>query len=89
MPTVVRVGDTAGGSIGNSRGIQTTINGVAVAVEGDAVAAHLPCPDIPIHCSPVTTATLMTTVNGIRVVVTGDPATCAHPASASAASRID
>ena len=80
--------DTAGGLIGNSRGIASTINGRPIAVHGDAVAGHPPCPDVPIHCAPTTTASPRSTINGIPITLEGDPATCGHAATASAASTI-
>ena len=88
MPNITLVGDTAGGGITNSQGISATINGIPIAVAGDSVVAHDPCPVVPVHCSAVMTATLNVTINGIRVVVQGDLATCRHPANASAASSI-
>ena len=81
--------DTAGGLISNSRGIAATINGKPIAVRGDSVAAHPPCPTIPVHCSATTTASPRTSINGIPITLQGDPATCGHGASASAASSID
>ena len=89
MPNVTRVGDTAGGAITNSQGISATINGIPIAVAGDSVRPHEPCPDVPIHCNASTTASPSVTINGIRVVVQGDPATCRHPATASASTSID
>ena len=81
--------DTAGGSIGNSQGVASTINGSPIAVEGDSVAAHAPCPDVPIHCSAATTASPASDINGFRLVLAGDTATCGHAATAAAASSID
>ena len=87
MADVVRVGDSAGGAIQNSRNIGVTINGVAVAVQGDGVSSHPPCPNIISHCSASMTASTSVTINGIDVCVNGDPASCGH--SASASSQVD
>ena len=81
--------DTAGGTIGNSQRVASTINGKPIAVRGDAVAAHPPCPDSPVHCAATTTASAASTINGIPITLGGDPATCGHGATASAASTID
>ena len=81
--------DTAGGTIGNSQGVVSTINGTPIAVRGDSVAAHPPCPDVPAHCAATTTASAASTINGIPIVLQGDPATCGHGATASATSSID
>ena len=83
MARVVRVGDLAGGAIANTRGVGVTINGVPVAVAGDAVAPHPPCPDSPAHCAATTTASAGVTIDGIAVVLDGDPATCGHGAAAT------
>ena len=89
MARAARVGDLAGGAIQNSRGVQVTIDGIPVAVAGDAVAAHPPCPDSPAHCAASTTASALVTVDGIPVVLDGDPATCGHGAQASALVTIE
>ena len=80
--------DTAGGLIQNSRGVASTINGRPIAVAGDSVVPHSPCPDVPIHCVAVTTASAASTINGHRIVAAGDPATCGHGATGAAASTI-
>ena len=74
-------GDLAGGAIQASAA--TTIGGIAVALRGDAVTSHAPCPVVPVHCSATMTASPVTNINGVPVVVQGDPATCAHPAISS------
>lgn len=74
-------GDLAGGAI--SASAETTIGGIGVALRGDSVARHPPCPRIPIHCAAVTTATRRTAINGVPIVVQGDPATCGHGAVSS------
>ena len=79
--------DTAGGLIQNSRGIRSTINGRPIAVQGDAVVAHAPCPVVQSHCSAVTQeASRGVTINGIPIVREGDAASCGHPATAAARS---
>ena len=74
-------GDLAGGAIQASAA--TTINGIPVALHGDPVAAHPPCPRVPSHCSATTTASPRTNINGVPIVVQGDPATCGHGAVSS------
>ena len=81
--------DTAGGTINNSQGISATINGRPIAVRGDSVTSHPPCPRVPAHCSAVTTASPGVTINGIPVTLQGDEASCGHPATSSAATTID
>ncbi|MDE0202363.1 MAG: PAAR domain-containing protein [Rhodospirillaceae bacterium] len=81
--------DTAGGLIGNSQGVASTINGRPIAVRGDSVAGHPPCPQDPAHCAATTTASPASTINGIPITLEGDPATCGHAATASAASTIE
>jgi uncharacterized Zn-binding protein involved in type VI secretion len=60
-----------------------TINGIAAAKPGDAVAPHACCgaPGCDIHCVAVMTAKLkpQITINGMPVVVMGDQATCMEP----------
>lgn len=81
--------DTCGGTIQNSQGVASTINGSPIAVQGDAVASHPPCPTVPVHCSATTTASPSSTINGSPITILGNAATCGHPATAAAASRID
>ena len=81
--------DTAGGTINNTQGVSSSINGSPIAVEGDSVTAHAPCPDQPAHCAASTTAAVASTINGRRIVLAGDPATCGHGATAAASSSID
>ena len=88
MAAVVRVGDTAGGAIQNTAQIRSNLNGVPLAVAGDAVASHPPCPRVQIHCSAQTTASPRSQIAGRRIVVNGDAASCGHGASASASSRL-
>lgn len=83
MPDITLVGDTAGGAIQDTLDAGVTINGTVVALAGDAVASHPPCPRIPAHCSASTTASSQVTVNGVAIVLAGDPATCGHGANAS------
>ena len=82
--------DSCGGVIQNSQGIRSTINDSPIAVRGDAVAPHPPCPDVPSHCSAQTSqASRGVTINDIPIVRLGDAATCGHPATAAAASTND
>ena len=81
--------DTCGGTIQNSQGVRSTINGSPIAVQGDSVVSHPPCPNPPSHCAATTTASPRSTLNGSPITLLGDPATCGHPATAAAASTID
>lgn len=83
MSDIVLVGDSAGGAIEDTLASGVTIGGVAIALHGDAVAPHSPCPQQPAHCSATTTATSGIFIDNIEVVMDGDPATCGHAASAS------
>ena len=74
-------GDVAGGAIQASAAAH--IGGTPIALRGDAVASHPPCPTVPIHCSATMTASPVTHIDGVPVVVEGDPATCGHPAVSS------
>ena len=83
MPDIALVGDLAGGAIQDTLDAGVTIDGTVVALAGDAVTAHPPCPKVPAHCSASTTASSQVTVNGVAIVLDGDPATCGHGAAAS------
>ena len=79
--------DTCGGTITNSVGVATTINGSPIAVRGDTVVSHAPCPVPPSHCAAVTqAASAGVFINGIPIIRAGDAASCGHPATAAAAS---
>ena len=73
--------DLAGGAISAEGG--TMIGTARVALDGDRVASHAPCPVVPVHCAAVMTTTRRTHINGVPVVVEGDAATCGHTAVAS------
>ncbi len=81
MSQVCVRGDVAGGAIMASAA--TTIGGVPVALRGDAVASHPPCPRVPVHCSASMTASPSTNINGVPIVIQGDSATCGHGAVSS------
>ena len=86
MAKVCVNGDLAGGAI--IAGAASTIGDIAIALRGDAVVSHAPCPNPPEHCSATMTTTMGTHINGVPIVVEGDPATCAHPAVATRGVRI-
>ena len=89
MAELVRVGDLAGGSIQNTSGFTATLNGTRIAVHGDAVNSHSPCPNPSSHCSATMIASGVTaTLNGVRILVEGDLATCGHAAVASSTADI-
>lgn len=83
MSAIVLIGDTAGGAITGSH--PPAYNGVSVALQGDSVTAHAPCPTVPAHCAATMTATCPITWNGVPVVQSGDPATCGHASASSVA----
>ena len=88
---VARVGvDTAGGVHlgGGQSGV--TIDGARVVVRGDAVAAHAPCPDVPVHCAATMVgASAGVTINGIPVCRAGDAASCGHASTGAATVTIN
>ena len=86
MPNIAvcNVDDCGTGLIRNTQGIRCTIGGNAIAVRGDSVDAHPPCPDQPAHCNATTQgASSGLTINGIPIIREGDLATCGHPATGS------
>ena len=72
-------GNLAGGAISATGYL--TLGGIAVVLQGDAVAPHPPWPPSVPHRAATTTASSHLTLNGIAVTVTGDPATCTHAAA--------
>lgn len=85
MSGVARVGDdTAGGTqLGGGQSF-VRINGSLIVLLGDAVEAHPPCPDIPVHCAPVmASSSSLTRINGIYICRQGDVASCGHPSTGS------
>lgn len=91
MAGISRVGvDRAGGTITGQLQTQMTIDGAPVAVVGDPVAGHPPCPDAPIHCAPAMAGgSGQWSIDGRPVCRAGDPATCGHAATGLAAWDID
>lgn len=83
MPGISRDNDTAGGDLIPS---QSTVfaNNEEVIVDGDSVAAHPPCPAVPVHCAPTMIAgSKEVYIGGIAVVNEGDSATCGHTSTGS------
>ena len=82
MPGVSLAGvHTAGGAItgGSPR---DRVDGAPIALLGDAVAAHAPCPAVPVHCAAtMAEGSARTRIDGIPVVRAGDAATCGHAAT--------
>lgn len=74
-------GDLAGGAIQASAA--STIGGKPIALRGDAVASHPPCPDQPAHCSASMRASVASHMNGVPAVIDGDVASCGHSAVSS------
>lgn len=83
MPGVSLVGaDTAGGTILGGGQSFVVAEGDYVSLVGDGVAAHAPCPIVPIHCSAVMAeGSSVFYIDGIPVCRAGDSATCSHPAT--------
>ena len=86
MPGVARVGvDTAGGTQLGGGNAHVRIDGALIAVRGDSVAGHPPCPDQPIHCAPTMAgASAWVQIGGIPVCRQGDAASCGHASTGSA-----
>ena len=85
MPGVARVGsDTAGGTHLGGGQSWVKIGGDRVVVLGDAVQAHPPCPQVPIHCAAtMAEGSGWVKIDGIPICRAGDAATCGHPSTGS------
>ena len=60
------------------------IDGFPMAIAGQLITPHTPCPLDPLHCTAVGIATTITTfVQGIPVIRELDPASCLHPSIGS------
>ena len=83
MPGVSLVGvHAAGGTITGGHTVRDRIDGHPVALLGDAVAAHAPCPVVPVHCAATMAAgSSRTRIDGIPIVRAGDAASCGHAAT--------
>jgi len=80
MPGVARVGadNAVGTHLGGGQSF-VRINGDLIVLLGDSVAAHPPCPDVPVHCAPVMTeSSSLTRINGKYICRQGDAASCGH-----------
>ena len=82
MPGISLIGVHAAGGVIQGAGHGVTVDGSPIAVVGDEVAAHPPCPTAPAHCA----ATMASgsggiTIDGIPVIRAGDPASCGHTAN--------
>lgn len=78
--------DLAGGAI--EAEIGTMIGTRRVALHGDRVRSHAPCPVPASHCAATMTTTRRTNISGVPVVVEGDLATCGHAAVSSVRATI-
>ena len=77
--------DTAGGTITGGGQSWVAIDGSPVAVVGDAVASHPPCPNPSSHCAAsMADGSSWVTIDGIPICRAGDSATCGHAATGSA-----
>lgn len=87
MAGISRVGvDHAGGLIVGQRQAQMDIDGTPVAVVGDPVAGHPPCPDVSSHCAPtMASGSGQWDIDGRPICRAGDTATCGHAATGLAA----
>ena len=87
MPAISLAGvDNAGGGlIISSSGVQSTLDGAVIAVNGDQVAPH----GLPPHDSATLVASHSSTIAGHRIVTAGDIASCGHPVTGSASSTLD
>lgn len=85
MPAVTLVSlDTAGGVVVGQLQSRVRVRGRPVAVVGDAVASHPPCPTVPSHCAATLAhGSARVRIDGRAIVRAGDAATCGHPATGS------
>ena len=73
---------SAGGTIAGQLQSLVYANGSPVAIIGDPVTPHPPCPVLPIHCSAVMAeGSALTRIGGIPICRAGDAATCGHTAN--------
>ena len=80
----------AGGVITGRLQTRSRIDASDVAVVGDSVAAHPPCPTAPAHCAAtMARGSSRTRIDGIAMVRSGDVATCGHAANGLATDRDD
>lgn len=86
MSGVSRAGtDTAGGIITGGGQSWVHLDAANIAVVGDAVAGHPPCPVAPAHCAPTMAAgSAWVYIDGAAICRAGDAATCGHAATGSA-----
>lgn len=57
------------------------VDGLVVAVVGSQGSAHVPCPEVPIHCQNVWATAIgapRVRINGLPVIRTQDTDTCGH-----------
>ena len=85
MPGVSRVGaDSAGGTITGGGQSWVKIDGNPVALVGDGVAPHPPCPDVAVHCvATMAAGSGWVKIGGVPICRAGDAATCGHTATGS------
>ena len=83
MPGISLVGvHSAGGLIEGPLQSLVYVNGSPVAVAGDSVTGHPPCPQVSSHCNPtMAQGSSLTRINGKPVCRAGDAATCGHAAT--------
>lgn len=85
MPGVARKGsDSAGGTHLGGGQDWVKIDGDLVVLVGDGVAAHPPCPDIPVHCAPtMAQGSAWVKIDNTPICRAGDAATCGHASTGS------
>ena len=85
MPGVTRTGiDTAGGTVRGGGQSWVLLDGRPIAVVGDAVDPHAPCPDVAAHCAATMAAgSAWVSIDGIAICRAGDAASCGHAATGS------
>ena len=83
MAAVSLVGvHSAGGTITGTNQSKFSVAGSLMAVVGDSVASHAPCPIPASHCAAtMVDGSSKFTVQGIAVCRAGDAASCGHTAN--------
>ena len=60
------------------------IGGRKVVLVGDAIAAHPPCPKVPVHCAATMAAgSSWVKIGGVPICRAGDAASCGHASTGS------
>lgn len=86
MPKVARRGKehAGGGLIVGPSAKSVFIGGIPIALVGDTIAPHAPCPDDASHCAAkIIKGSLSVFVEGKKVARLGDACSCGHNVAGS------